>query len=225
MERIAILGGTGPEGMGLGLRLAQAGLHVVLGSRRLERAGAAAKEAKRRLRRVGKEAEIGAAENAAATADADLVVLAFPFRGVADLAPPLRSALHGKVVIDVINPLERRGETFLPHRSAGRSAGELLAELLPASRVVSAFKNLSAQDLLDIERPLCSDVLVCAENDAARARVIELIGKIESLRGVDAGRLINARLLESVTALLLNLNHRHRAVTSIRILGLPESSE
>ncbi len=220
MGRIAILGGTGPEGLGLGMRLALLGEEVVIGSRRLERAEAAAQEARERLATVGCRTPVSGAENAAAIDGADLVVVSFPYSGVAELLPSLAPKLAGKLVLDLVNPLVLRGKTFCLEEVAAGSAAEAIQQVLPGSRVVSGFKNQSAEELKDITEPLHGDVLVCSDHKEAREQILALVRRIPKLRAVDAGPLINARFLEAITALLLNLNRRHKAVTSIQILGL-----
>jgi NADPH-dependent F420 reductase len=221
MGRIAILGGTGPEGLGLAMRLALAGERVVIGSRQAERAERAAAETSQRLAAAGCGEPLEGAENGDAVDGADLVVLAFPYSGVHELLPHLARRLAGKIVLDVVNPLvlEERVFRVMPVRAG--SAGEEIQKLLPACRVVSGFKNDSAEDLCRIEEPLRGDVVVCSDHPEATGRVLELLGRVQSVRGVDAGALVNARSLEAITALLLNINRRHRAITSIAILGLP----
>jgi len=220
MGKIAILGGTGPEGLGLGLRLAMIGEEVVLGSRSGERAAKSAEEARKRLRAAGCTASVSGLPNAESIEGADLVVFAFPYEGIAALVPRLAPALAGRVVLDVVNPLAMRRGTFQLERVAEGSAAEAIQAMLPESRVVSAFKNESAEDLKEIEHPMRGDVLVCSDDAGARGQILELVARIPQFRPVDAGRLVNARSLEALTALLLNLNRRHRARTSLRVLGL-----
>jgi NADPH-dependent F420 reductase len=102
-----------------------------------------------------------------------------------------------------------------------RSMGELIQGREPRARVVSAFKNVPADLLTELERRLEGDVLVCSDDDAARREVMDLVRRIRALRPIDAGPLAGARHLETITALLVNLNRRHRARTSIAIVGLP----
>jgi hypothetical protein len=220
MGRIAILGGTGPEGLGLGLRFALAGEEIILGSRQAARAAEAAEKARARLRTVGCTTPVSGAENSAALRGADLVALATPFAGVRELLPPLAAPLAGVVVIDVVNPLLLIGKQFTVERVPEGSAAEAIQQLLPQSFVVSAFKNESAEELNAIDHEVEGDVVVCSDHADARARVVALVPRVARYRAVDAGPLINARSLEAVTALLLNLNRRHHAVTSIQILGL-----
>ena len=225
MGRIAILGGTGAEGLGLGLRFAMSGEEVVIGSRQAQRAVEAARQAAERLRAAGYAGTVRGAENRAAVEGADLVVVAPPFSGVHELLPPLASTLAGRVVVDVVNPLTRVNKQFTTERVADGSAAEAIQQLLPASQVVAAFKNESAEALNAVEHPVEGDVVVCSDHAEARNRVLALVNGIPHYRAVDAGPLLNARSVEAITALLLNINRRHRAVTSIKILGLSDRSE
>ena len=217
IERLAVVGGTGPHGRGLAHRLAMAGCTVVVGSRdaaRAEGVAAAIREATGSVR-------VHAAENARAVVDADAVILAIPADGLADMLVQLREPLAGRIVIDVVVPLAMRDGVVehAPPSTAG-SAGELIQRALPASRVVSAFKTIPAVELGRVERPVDGDVLVCGEDAGARASVAALAERIPRLRAVDAGRLRNVRSVEGITALLVNLNRAHHAHTSIRILGV-----
>jgi NADPH-dependent F420 reductase len=207
--------------MGLGLRFAMCGEQVVLGSRQAQRAVEAAQQANARLSAAGRPAQMRGAENHAAIRGADLVVIATPFAGVAELLPPLASLLAGLTVVDVVNPLIRVHKLFTMERVPEGSAAEAMQKLLPESRIVSAFKNESAELLNRIEQPVAGDVIVCSDHADARAGVMALVNRIASYRAVDAGPLINARSVEAITALLLNINRRAHALTSIQILGLP----
>jgi hypothetical protein len=221
VPRVAILGGTGPEGKGLALRFALSGLDVIVGSRVDERARSAAQTLVEKLRAAGCARNVSGMENSAAARSSDLVALAFPYAGVAGLAPDLRRGLAGKIVLDVVNPLQLENGLFHVIPIEAGSAAEDIQRLLPESRVVSAFKHQSAEELRRIDMPLRGDVIVCSDHPEARRRIVELVRGIPTLRPIDAGRLANARTLEPITALLLNLNRQHHAVTSIQILGLP----
>lgn len=220
MGRIAILGGTGPEGIGLGLRFALAGEEVVVGSRQAERAQDAARDMQAKLAGVGCRTPVRGADNAAAIDGADLVTVAFPYAGVADLLPALAAKLAGKVVLDVINPLTRINKVFGLTPVAQGSAAEAIQALLPESFVVAGFKNESAEELVEVDHPVEGDVIVCGDHAEPKARVMELVRRIPNYRPVDAGALLNARFTEGITAMLLNINRRHKAITSVRILGL-----
>ena len=206
-------------GLGLALRFAAVGVPVVIGSRVVERAAAAV----RTIRATVPGASASGYENGEAVARAERVVLAVPFAGLAGFLGRARDALAGKLVIDVVVPLSvRDGFVALAAADGAASAGELIQQALPAARVVSAFKNLPAQRLGDLAAPLQGDVVLCGNDDAARAEVAALVGLPPGLRAVDAGGIANARYLEATTALLLNLNRRYGARASIAILGLPQ---
>ncbi len=216
MTRIAIIGGTGPEGRGLALRLAMAGREVVIGSRDPVRAADAASELKE-----GREGlAISGAANADAASAADAVLLSVPFEGLRSTAESLRSELAGRLVVSIVAPMEFADGRMRAISVPEGSAGELARDLLPESRVASAFQNLSARDLLRADRPLEGDVAVCADDDAARRETIALADAMPALRGVDAGPLANSRYVEELTALLVNVNRIHKAHSTIRFLGL-----
>jgi len=214
---IAVVGGTGPLGSGLARRFAAAGESVIVGSRDATRAAAAAATVCSAVHGGGCEG----AENQAAVARADRVVLALPGAVLPEFLDRAAPSLAGKLLIDVVVPLvfERGFATIVPLPGAA-SAGELIQRRVPTARVVSAFKNTPADALLDLGAPLQGDVIVCSDDAGARAEVSALVARLRGLRAVDGGRLANARWLEAITALLVNLNRQHRARTSIAILGL-----
>jgi NADPH-dependent F420 reductase len=217
IARIAVVGGTGPQGRGLALRFAAAGCAVVIGSR--ERAKA--EDVAGALRAAHRGFDVRGAENAGAVADAEVVILAIAPEGLAATLATLREALVGRLVVDVVVPLAFRDGLAEHAPPAGAaSAGELVQATLARSRVVGAFKTIPASQLLAVDRPLDCDVLVCGDDAAARTEVAALVARIPSLRAVDAGPMRNARAIEGITALLVNLNRAHRAHTSIRVLGL-----
>jgi NADPH-dependent F420 reductase len=86
--------------------------------------------------------------------------------------------------------------------------------------VVAAFHNLSA-DLLNGDAPLDCDVIVCSDDANASRLTRDLAAKIPGVRGIDGGKLENARIVEQITALLIGLNIRHQGRAGFRITGLP----
>lgn len=212
-QTIAVLGGTGPQGRGLARRFAQAGLRVVLGSRTAERgAGAAAELAE------ATGGTVTGAANADAAAAAEVVVVAVPWEGHADLLRELAPVLAGKVVVDCVNPLgfDKQGAYALdvPEGSATQQA----AALLPQSRVVGAFHNVSAALLEDpeVER-VETDVLVLGDDREATDLVQALADAVPGMRGIYGGRLRNAGQVEALTANLISVNRRYRAHAGVRV--------
>jgi 8-hydroxy-5-deazaflavin:NADPH oxidoreductase len=221
---IAILGGTGPAGMGLALRWARAGETIVVGSRSAERAQESASKIQER---IGKPVKISGAENSAACAAADLLVLTVPFEGQAALLKQLKPSFKaGSVLIDLTVPLAssvggRASRTLGVWQG---SAAQQTAELVPKGvTVVGAFQNCSA-DLLYGDDPVECDVIVCSDDPSATQLVCRLAAKIPGLRAIDGGKLENARIVEQLTALLIGLNIRYKGHGGIRITGLPASA-
>ena len=218
---IAVLGGTGPEGSGLALRWAQAGEIVIIGSRDTQRAQGAAEEIRQK---IGENAKISGAENSAACARADLLVLTVPFEGHAALLKQLKPAIRpGSIVIDTTVPLAasvggRASRTLGVWQG---SVAQQTAELVPSSvPVVAAFHNVGSE-LLHGEGPVDCDVIVCSDDPGASKVVQHLAARIPGVRALDGGKLENARIVEQITALLIGFNLRYKAHTGIRITGLP----
>ncbi|HEY1690645.1 MAG TPA: NADPH-dependent F420 reductase [Polyangiaceae bacterium] len=212
--RITLLGGTGKEGRGLALRWAKAGHDVVVGSRDAARARDCA--ATLSGRGFG---PVEGAGNAEAVDGADVVVVAVPYEAHDALLRDLRPVLAGRVVVDVTVPLRppRVREVHLPPGHA--AALEAQAILGPSARVVATLHHVSSSHLGDPALAIACDVLVCADDDAARALVIGLVADL-GVRGLDAGPLRNAVALEAMTPVLLHLYERYGRKTGIRFDGV-----
>ena len=216
MPRIAVIGGTGPQGRGLAYRFAKHGHEVVLGSRDAAKAEATAVEVGVR---VGDGLVSGAA-NADAAASCEVVLLAIPYDGHDELVASLAPSLEGKIVVSCVNPLgfDNRGPFGL---TVERSAAESAAALVPTAHVVGAFHHVSAVSLWSEEEFLDhEDVLVCGDDADAKAEVVELAATVTGRPGVDAGALRLARQLEPLTAVLISINKRYRTRSGVRISGL-----
>jgi NADPH-dependent F420 reductase len=218
---IAILGGTGPAGMGLALRWARAGETILLGSRDAKRAQEAADKVRDQ---AGKSASVSGMENSVACAAANLLVLTVPFEGQATLLKQLKPAIRaGSVLIDATVALAA-GVGGRASRTLGvwqGSSAQQAAELVPKGvSVAAAFHNLSAE-LLNGDDALDCDVIVCSDDANASQLTRTLAAKIPGVRAIDGGKLENARTLEQITALLIGLNIRHKGHAGIRITGLP----
>lgn len=214
MGQVAIVGGTGQEGFGLGLRWARAGLGVVLGSRVRERA----EEAVQRARQLGPGNVLGATNREAAEAG-EMVVLAIPFDAHEEILAGLREVVRGKVVVDTTVPLRRLNPPELLVPPEGSSARRVQS-LLPEARVVAAFHTVSAHKLRRLDRELEEDTLVCGDDPLAKERVADL-AKALGLRAVDGGGLDQAATAERLAALVIGLNWRYRRkAVGIRFVGL-----
>lgn len=213
---IGVLGGTGPLGGGLARRFAAAGATVVVGSRDAAKGARIAAEI---LADVPAGTVTGT-DNASTAQQADVLVVAVPYEGHAELLRGLAGPLAGKIVVDAVNPLgfDKQGAYALdvPEGSAAQQA----AALLPDSRVTAAFHHVSAPLLLDVAVPSVElDVLVLGEGEDREATdtVQALAELIPGVRGVYGGRLRNARQVEALTANLIAINRRYKAHAGLRI--------
>ncbi len=214
---LAFLGGTGPEGRGLALRLAAAGEPAIIGSRDAGRAATAAEE----LLQLAPGTRITGADNAQAAAKAGVVFLAFPYEGQRATLEQLKDALAGKVVVDVIAPMSfQRGRGASAVEVEAGSAAQEAQELLPDSLVVSAFQNISAEELQQPDTVMDGDVIVCSDHAEAKTLVMGLVSKIPSLRPVDGGGLANSKYVEQITPMLVNINRIYKIHAGIKIVGI-----
>ncbi len=216
-KTLAVIGGTGNEGPGLAARWAASGKYqVIIGSRQAEKAQRVAAELNAQL---GKDLLRGMA-NANAVAAADLAVLTVPYSAHRPTLEGLKEVLKGKVLIDVTVPLAPPKVSHVkipPGGSAGQEAQAILGDEV---QVVSAFQNIGAAHLDDPEHAIECDVLVCGNKKAAKAEAIAL-AEAAGMRGIDAGPLQNAVVVEGLTAMLIGINIRHKVKgAGIKITGI-----
>jgi 8-hydroxy-5-deazaflavin:NADPH oxidoreductase len=195
---IGIVGGSGDFGRGLAERLRRVGEEVVIGSR---------------------TPRDDFVSNAEACRSSEVVFLSVPPGGVADMAADLAPDLAGRIVVSVASPIVFRDG------KAGAAPGELsLAEVTaiaaPEARVVAGFHTVSARALAEPDVPLDEDVLLAGDDAEAKAEVAALADRLVEGRAVDCGRLEVARWLETLTAVLLNVNRRYKTNAGIRVTGL-----
>ncbi|MBW5801223.1 NADPH-dependent F420 reductase [Halomonas elongata] len=200
---IAILGGTGPQGRGLALRFARAGIPVVIGSRDGTRAQSVADELNAQL---GGDALIGgkALRDAVVAAD-EMAILAVPYSAHDATLEAIRDLLPGKILIDIVVPLADGDPKKVDMPAAGsatEAAQALLGEEIP---VVGALHNVSAATLNQLDHPINCDVLVCGNDLAAKEKVIELIRRLD-VAAYNTGPAVNARCIEAITPILIRLN-------------------
>jgi len=207
---VAVIGGTGEEGYGLSLRLARAGEHVIIGSRSQDKGAATATTARALL---GADANIDGMTNEQAAPPEAIVSVTVPYAGQADIyraiAPHVPQAA---IVVDCTSPLGiavggRAWQVVRPwHGSAAEQAKALLGS---KGKIVAAFHTIAGSRLQDLEHPMDSDVLVCGDAEG-KVVVGGLIEKIPNLRWVDCGDLSQARISETLTALLISINRAYK---------------
>ena len=213
---IAFIGGTGPEGRGLGLRFAAAGHPVLIGSREEGRAVAAAEK----VRRLCLDARVDGVTNQDAAVRGDVVFIAVPHAAQRQTLEGLGESLSGKIVVNVVAPLafSKAGVRAVPVEEG--SAAQQSQRLLPRSRVVAGFHSISARDLLAPGHSIDCDVVVCGDDADAKAQVMALAECIPGVRPLDGGGLECARYAEELTALLLNLNRTYKGRAMVKFVGI-----
>jgi 8-hydroxy-5-deazaflavin:NADPH oxidoreductase len=221
-EPVSIIGASGALGFGLAVRLARAGCAVTVGSRDAERAEQTAV----RIRDVVPGSLVAGFANAEAAARNELVILSVPFRNQSETLHNLRDALRsGQLVVDCTVPLAAAvgGKATRVIGVWQGSAAEQAQEMVPSGvTVLSALHTVSAAALRDLGHALDEDVLLCGDRRADKRRVAALIDAIDGLRCVDGGRLEMARIVESMTALMISINARYKTRAGVRITALPD---
>jgi 8-hydroxy-5-deazaflavin:NADPH oxidoreductase len=203
--RIAIVGGTGTFGRALARRLHGLDYEVFVGSRDATRGQERALE-------LG----VDGGSNEEAVKAADLVVLATRSSAALDTARSLAEAIGETPVLCVASDLAFTDAGILPGREQG-SLAEDLSEIVRAP-VASGLQSLSAAHLAAPEPPE-EDALVCGDDARAKEQALELAGRLVAGRAIDAGPLANARALEAMTAVILNVNRTYAVTAGIRLTG------
>lgn len=214
---MGILGGTGPAGRGLAVRLAAAGIDVVIGSRDAERATATASELLTSW--PGLRGSIAGSANPGA-AETAIVVVATPWDSAVATVSELRDTLADKVVVSMVNALLKQGREMLPLIPPRGSMAAHVQAALPDSKIAAAFHHLPASEMENLQSGLEADVLVCSDHVDASNTTCDLVNSMEGLRALEVGGLSQASAIESFTAVCITLNIRHRAHSTVRLAGL-----
>jgi 8-hydroxy-5-deazaflavin:NADPH oxidoreductase len=165
------------------------------------KAGSALKTASSR---VGHEARSAQRDEIVSTASwADAIIVAVPFAAVPEVARRLGAAADGKTVIDVTNPLTPDFQLAVGFTTSG---AEELQKLLPRAHVVKAFNTVFAQHMSTGRvNGEALTAFVAGDDEAARRAVLDLARAI-GFDAVDSGPLRNARYLEAMAFLNIQLS-------------------
>jgi 8-hydroxy-5-deazaflavin:NADPH oxidoreductase len=215
---VSFVSGTGPAGFGLAARFARAGDEVVIGSRAIDRA----EEARAMVLQHVPDAKVRAATNLDAIDVGDVVFLTMPAQAQRESVEAMAKALAGKIVVSMSNPVQVEGGkvvTFIPE--AG-SIAEEVQQLVPTARVVGAFHEIHVRRFAKLDRRIDSDTIVTGDDNEAKQVVMRLCGQVDGIRAIDGGPLSLTRFVEGFVAVLISINLRYKAGTSLRITGLPE---
>ncbi|HVB94105.1 MAG TPA: NAD(P)-binding domain-containing protein, partial [Acidimicrobiales bacterium] len=199
--------------------LAAGGAQVVIGSRDADRATAVAEELAKTW--PDHHLDLEGASNPD-TASCELVVVATPWDGAVATVKPLAAALAGKVVVSMANALVKEGREFLALVPPRGSVAASIQAVLPESLVSASLHHLPASQMEKLTTPLVADVFVCSDHPRATATTAAMVDSIEGLRGIDAGSLSQAAPIEAFTAVLITVNIRHKAHTTVRLGGYGE---
>lgn len=214
---IGVLGGTGPAGSGLAVRLASVGFDVVIGSRSKYRAMEVAD--KLLAKWSDRELSIAAGDNHTA-ASAEVVFVATPWDAAAATVKDCETELKGKVVISMANALAKVGHEFQPLVPPRGSVAGNVQAAIPKSLVAAGFHHVPAKELGDLDHPVESDVLICSDHPAATTCAVDIVRRIPDMRPLDAGQLSNAAPIEAFAAVLLQLNMRYKTRVAVKFTGL-----
>ena len=220
-DPIPIIGGTGALGYGLAVRWARAGREIVIGSRKADRAA----EAAEKIAAEVPDAKVEGLENGEAAKRGPIIFLTVPFRAQSETLNNLREHLaEGQLLVDCTVPMAAAisGKATRTLGVWQGSAAQQAQEMAPDGvTVISALHTVSAAALAD-GTELDEDILVCGDKKADKARVARLIEEIQGLRAVNAGALETARIVETLTPMLISINTRYKAHAGIKITGLPD---
>jgi len=220
--KIAIIGGTGGQGLGIAIRFVQTGEDVIIGSRTMEKAQAAVDKIKELLEKE-EIPNLKAAENPDATKEADVLVLTVPLAAQRATLLSIKEGAAGKILMDATGPLESAigGSPtrclYLPEGAASERA----QKILPETNVICAFNNISSGALMNFNEPIDCDCLISGDDLESKVTAAKLIDKIPGVQVVDCGPLERAQIIEKITPLLIGLNIKKTCKDGgIRITGL-----
>lgn len=217
--KIALLGGTGDIAEGLVLRWSKIGHEIFIGSRSDEKAKGIASEYKETLSKLGVNSRIEGMVNAEAARAAEAVVISIPFEYATSTIRQIRDSFANQIVISPVVPMVKKGKVFVYSLPPQGSAALEIKEVLPGSvKLVSAYHNLPAKALREIDHVLNYDVVICGDDKDAKDVVKGITEEISHLRVLDAGPLESSMMIEAITPLIINLNMRHKREFSVKFV-------
>lgn len=219
---MAIIGGTGGQGLGIAIRFVQAGENVIIGSRTIEKALAAVDKIKELLKKEEIH-NLKAAENPDAAKEADILVLTVPLAAQRATLMSIKEDAAGKILMDATGPLETAigGSPTRCIYLAEGAASERAQKIVPEANVICAFNNISSGALMNFTEPIDCDCLISGDNPEAKVTAAKLIEQIPGVQVVDCGPLERAQIIEKITPLLIGLNIKKTCKDAgIRITGI-----
>ncbi len=222
---VSIIGGTGPQGLGIGERLAIAGVDVIIGSRKEEKALTVVAEAKEKLADYDLSS-MKAMANEDAAKEGDVLIITVPLAAQKPTLEGIKEFCNDKIVMDATVPLETAvgGKPFRYIDLMEGSAAERTAKILEGTgaKVICAFCNISNSHLSNIPEEIDCDCLIAGDDKESKEIAAEIINKIPGIRTLDCGILEKSRVIEKITPLLIGLNIKYKShYGGLRITGIP----
>ena len=222
---ISVIGGTGPQGLGIAKRLALAGEPVIVGSRKEEKALQIVEEALEELKDYD-IAEMKGMSNEDAAKEGDILIITVPLAAQKPTVEGIKEFCTDKIVMDATVPLETAigGKPFRFVDLMEGSAAERTAKILEGTgaKVICAFCNISNSHLSNIPEEIDCDCLIAGDDKEAKETAAEIIDKIPGIKTIDTGILEKARIIEKITPLLIGLNIKYKShYGGLRITGIP----
>ncbi len=209
--KISLLGGTGDIAEGLVLRWSKVGHEIYIGSRSEEKAQGIASEYVEKLKLLGIEPKIHGMANADAARESEIIIISIPPEYAAATIEQVGSSITNQIVVTPVVSMKKEGKTFLFNPPAqGSSALEIKEKLPESAKLVSAYHNLPAKELANIDERLDYDVVICGDDDEAKKVITKLTEEMQNLRVLDAGALEVSSMIEAITPLIVNLNIRYK---------------
>ena len=223
--KVAIIGGTGPQGLGIAKRFAIEGVEVIVGSRKEEKALTIVEETIEELKDYDLNM-VGMANEDAAKAG-DILILTVPLAAQKPTLESIKEFCNDKIILDATVPLETAigGKPFRFVDLMEGSAAERTEKILEGTgaKVICAFCNISNSHLSNIPNEIDCDCLIAGNDNEAKEIASELINKIPGIQCIDCGILEKARIIEKITPLLIGLNIKYKShYGGLRITGIPQ---
>lgn len=217
--KISLLGGTGDIAEGLVLRWSQAGHEIYIGSRSEEKAQGIAAEYIEKLKELGIEPKIHGMENPEAAKHSEVIIISIPPEYAASTIKACAESITDQIVVTPVVSMKKEGKTFLFDPPAQGSSAAEIKEVLPdTAKLVSAYHNLPAKGLAKIDEDLDYDVVICGDDEDAKAVITRLTEEMKNLRVLDAGPLDVSPMIEAITPLIVSLNVRLKKHFSVKFV-------
>ena len=216
--KISLLGGTGSFAEGLAIRWAKAGHEILIGSRMIEKAQEEVGKMLETAKTQGIDANIVGFQNAEAAKNSEVVVVCLPPEYTKSTLESMFDSFNNQLVISPVVPMSFVAVVSYNPPDAGSAAIEIQNTLPDSVTVVSAYHNIPAKGLASFEKPLDYDVVICGDNDDAKALTTKLTEEMPALKAIDAGPLEISSMIESITPLIINLNKKHKHEFSIKFI-------